>query len=43
MVYQDVSLEKWPYQNYFKTSNYLSSTSDGAFSELEYYELNVTY
>ncbi|MFD1016796.1 polysaccharide lyase family 7 protein [Winogradskyella rapida] len=43
VVYEDVSLEKWPYENYFKAGNYLSSTADNAFSKVKYYELNVTH
>ncbi|MGJ8548961.1 polysaccharide lyase family 7 protein [Winogradskyella wichelsiae] len=43
IVYQDVSLEKWPFENYFKAGNYLNSTADGAFSKVKYYELNVTH
>ncbi|QXP80294.1 MULTISPECIES: polysaccharide lyase family 7 protein [Winogradskyella] len=43
VVYQDVSLEKWPFENYFKAGNYLSSTSESAFSKVKYYELNVTH
>ena len=43
LVYQDVSLDKWPYENYFKAGNYLGSTADGAFSKVKYYELEVTH
>ena len=42
-IYQDVSLEKWPFENYFKAGNYLVSTSPNAFSYIKYYELNVTH
>jgi len=43
LIYQDVSLDKWPYENYFKAGNYLGSTVEGAFSKLKYYELEVTH
>jgi hypothetical protein len=42
-VYQDISLDKWPYENYFKAGNYLGSTAEGAFSKVKYYELEVTH
>lgn len=42
-VYQDVSLDKWPYENYFKAGNYLTSTHANAFSYVEYYNLSVTH
>ena len=43
LVYQDISLDKWPYENYFKAGNYLGSTAEGAFSKVKYYELEVTH
>ncbi|MFC0606082.1 polysaccharide lyase family 7 protein [Winogradskyella pulchriflava] len=42
-VYEDVSLEKWPFENYFKAGNYLTSTADNAFSYIKYYNLYVTH
>jgi len=42
-VYEDVSLAKWPFENYFKAGNYLVSTSPSAFAYVKYYELNVTH
>lgn len=42
-VYQDVSLDKWPYENYFKAGNYLTSTHPDAFSYVKYYNLNITH
>jgi len=42
-VYQDVSLEKWPFENYFKAGNYLVSTDATAFSYIKYYNLNVMH
>ncbi|EDP70446.1 Poly(beta-D-mannuronate) lyase [Flavobacteriales bacterium ALC-1] len=42
-VYQDVSLDKWPYENYFKAGNYLTSTDENAFSYVKYYSLSVTH
>ncbi len=43
LVYEDVSLDKWPYENYYKAGNYLGSTAEGAFSKVKYYELEVTH
>ena len=42
-AYQDVSLDKWPYENYFKAGNYLTSTNPEAFSYIKYYKLNVLH
>ena len=42
-VYEDVSLAKWPFENYFKAGNYLSTTQTSAFSSLKYYNLTVTH
>lgn len=42
-VYEDVSLDKWPYENYFKAGNYLGSTASDAFSYVKYYNLNITH
>ncbi len=43
LVYEDISLDKWPFENYFKAGNYLGSTHPDAFSKLKYYELTVTH
>ena len=40
-VYEDISLDKWPYENYFKAGNYLTSTNSDAFSYVKYYELSI--
>lgn len=42
-IFQDVSLEKWPYENYFKAGNYLISTDPEAESYIKYYELEVRH
>jgi hypothetical protein len=42
-IYEDISLDKWPYQNYFKAGNYLTTTDADAFSYVKYYSLNVTH
>lgn len=42
-VFQDVSLSKWPYENYFKAGNYLISTDSSAKAYLKYYSLNVSH
>ena len=43
LIYQDVSLDKWPFENYFKAGNYLTSTHPDAFSKVKYYELTVIH
>lgn len=43
LVYEDVSMQKWPFENYFKAGNYLGSTAEGAFAKVKYYELEVTH
>lgn len=42
-TFQDVSLAKWPYENYFKAGNYLVSTEKTAKAYLKYYSLKVTH
>jgi hypothetical protein len=42
-VYQDISLDKWPYENYFKAGNYLTSTDANAFSYVKYYNISITH
>lgn len=43
LIYQDISLDKWPFENYFKAGNYLGTTHPDAFSKVKYYELTVTH
>ncbi|WP_298512084.1 polysaccharide lyase family 7 protein [uncultured Kordia sp.] len=42
-VYEDVSLDKWPFENYFKAGNYLITTDANAFSYIKYYNLYITH
>lgn len=42
-IYQDVSLAKWPFENYFKAGNYLVTTEPTAFAYIKYYNLTVTH
>jgi hypothetical protein len=42
-VFQDISLTKWPFENYFKAGNYLITTEPTANSKIKYYELKVTH
>jgi len=42
-VYEDISLDKWPYENYFKAGNYLTSINSDAFSYVKYYELSISH
>ena len=43
VVYQDTSLDKWHYHNYFKAGNYLGTTDPQGFCYVKYYSLNVTH
>lgn len=43
LIYQDISLEKWPFENYFKAGNYLGTNAQGAFSYVKYYTLGVNH
>ena len=42
-IYEDMSLAKWPFENYFKAGNYLGSVEPNASSTIKYYELTVTH
>lgn len=42
-VFEDTSLQKWPFENYFKAGNYLTATNSEAFSKIKYYNLTVTH
>ncbi|WP_228054844.1 polysaccharide lyase family 7 protein [Kordia antarctica] len=42
-IYEDVSLDKWPFENYFKAGNYLTTTDANAFSYVKYYNLYLTH
>ncbi|WP_268223968.1 polysaccharide lyase family 7 protein [Sinomicrobium oceani] len=42
-VFDDISMEKWPFENYFKAGNYLVTTDTTGISEVKYYELEVTH
>ncbi|WP_431159163.1 polysaccharide lyase family 7 protein [Winogradskyella poriferorum] len=42
-IYEDISLEKWPFENYFKAGNYLTTTDENAFAYVKYYNLYVTH
>ncbi len=42
-IYEDISLNKWPFENYFKAGNYLTTTDSDAFSFVKYYNLKITH
>lgn len=42
-IFQDISLEKWPFENYFKAGAYLTATHANAFAKVKYYELTVSH
>ena len=39
---EDVSLDKWPFENYFKAGNYLETTNTDAYSYIKHYNLTVS-
>ncbi len=44
LVFDDIHMQKWGvFENYFKAGNYLSTTDDGSFSRVKYYELEVSH
>ncbi|WP_298418770.1 polysaccharide lyase family 7 protein [uncultured Kordia sp.] len=42
-IYEDVSLDKWRFENYFKAGNYLITTDATAYSYVKYYNLYITH
>ena len=42
-VFEDISLAKWPFENYFKAGNYLITTEPTANSTVKYYKLNINH
>ncbi|MFC6268433.1 polysaccharide lyase family 7 protein [Frigoriflavimonas asaccharolytica] len=42
-TFQDTSLAKWPFENYFKAGNYLITTEPTAKATVKYFKLNVTH
>lgn len=42
-VFQDISLAKWPFDNYFKAGNYIQTTDPSGFSKTKIYNLEVTH
>jgi hypothetical protein len=42
-IYEDISLAKWPFENYFKAGNYLQTTNLEAFAKVKYYKLTITH
>lgn len=44
VVYDDIHMQKWGvFENYFKAGNYLSTTDEGSFSRVKYYDLEVSH
>lgn len=42
-IFEDISLTKWPFENYFKAGNYLITTDPTANSTVKYYKLNINH
>ena len=44
IVYNDINIQKWGiFENYFKAGNYLVTTDEGSFSNVKYYDLQVSH
>ena len=43
LIYEDISMQKWPFENYFKAGNYLGTTDSNGFAKVKYYSLEVTH
>ncbi len=44
IVYNDIHIQKWGiFENYFKAGNYLITKDNGAFSNVKYYELEISH
>lgn len=44
IVYENIHIDKWGvFENYFKAGNYLVSKDEGAFSKVNYFNVNVTH
>lgn len=43
VVFDDESMQRWSFENYFKAGNYLQSRDVNAYAEVRYYELTVTH
>lgn len=42
-IFRDVSLQKWPFDNYFKAGNYIQTVDPAGFSTVKMYSLEVTH
>lgn len=42
-LFEDISLQKWPFENYFKAGNYLMATETNAFAKIKYYKLEISH
>lgn len=42
-VFSDADLSSWPFENYFKAGNYLTTTDKNASAEVIYYQLQVVH
>ena len=43
IVYRDLSVAQWYFENYFTVGNYLQSKEDGCFSTVNYYKIKVSH
>lgn len=43
IIYQDTSIKRWPYENYFVAGNYLQTRDAGALSKVKFYKLEVSH
>ncbi|MEO0470961.1 MAG: polysaccharide lyase family 7 protein [Bacteroidota bacterium] len=44
IVYDDIHIQKWGvFENYFKAGNYLTTTDQGSYSTVKYFDLVVSH
>tara|TARA_B100000497_G_scaffold79867_1_gene89096 strand:- start:163 stop:507 length:345 start_codon:yes stop_codon:yes gene_type:complete len=43
IVFRDLSVAQWYFENYFTVGNYLQSKEDGCFSTVNYFKIEVTH
>lgn len=43
LICQDISLEEWSFENYYKAVNYLGTNTQGAFSYVKFYSIEIIH
>jgi len=42
-IFEDISLDKWPFENYFKAGNYLATAEEDSYSVVKFYDLKISH